>query len=60
MVAPVNPMVFATVHLVTMDLIVNIPFVTTLVSMEIVPVQIHVLVILDGMVQPVLRVIYID
>ncbi len=57
--APVDPMVFVNVHRVTMDLIVNIPSVAQVVSMEIVQVQIHALVIVDGMDQHVLRVIYI-
>jgi hypothetical protein len=40
-----------------MDLIVNIPSVPHIVSMEIVLVQIHVLVLLDGMEQFVICVI---
>jgi len=39
-----------------MDLIVNIPSVPHIVSMEIVQVQIHVLVLLDGMEQFVICV----
>jgi hypothetical protein len=57
--APVETIVFVNVHRVTMDLIVNFPSVTKLVSMEIVQLQIHVLVIMDGMDQHVLYVIYI-
>jgi hypothetical protein len=57
--APVDQIVFVNVHRVTMDHIVKIPSVTTLVSMEIVQGQIHVLVIVDGMDQHVLRVINI-
>jgi len=60
MVAPVDRIVFVNVYRVTMDLFVNIPSVTKLVSMEIVQVQIHVAVLVDGMDQHVLRVIYID
>ncbi len=40
-----------------MDLIVKFPSVANIVSMEIVQVQIHVLVILDGMEQLVICVI---
>ncbi len=57
--APVNRMVLVNVYRVTMDLFVNIQSVTKLVSMEIVQVQIHVPVLVDGMDQHVLRVIYI-
>jgi hypothetical protein len=59
MVAPVDRIVFVNVHRVTMDLTVKIPSVAQIVSMEIVQVQIHVPVIVDGMDQHVLRVIYI-
>ncbi len=58
--APVDRIVFVNVRRVTMDLTVKIPSVPQIVSMEIVQVQIHVLVILDGMDRHVLRVIYID
>jgi hypothetical protein len=57
--ASVDRMVLVNVYRVTMDLFVNIQSVTKLVSMEIVQLQIHVAVLVDGMDQHVLYVIYI-
>jgi hypothetical protein len=56
--------VFNLIHVIVqqdiMAVYVKTQSVVNLVSMEIVQVQIHVLVILDGMDRHVLRVIYID
>ncbi len=56
--------VFNLIHVIVqqdiMAVYVKTQSVVNLVSMEIVQVQIHVPVIVDGMDQHVLRVIYID